>query len=60
MNDELQLGKYEFFPYEDEREDNKDILEELKKLLTTDEKIKKHQADILEKTIKRRKKVRKK
>ncbi len=34
MNKELQLGKYEFFPYEDKR---KTQLEDLIELLMTDE-----------------------
>ena len=59
MNDELQLGKYEFFPYKDEQENKEGILEELKKLLTTDKEVEQRE-DILEKFIKSRKKVRRK
>ncbi len=59
MNKELQLGKYEFFPYENKREDAEDILEELKKLLS-DEKREDSRKDILDKIIKRKtKKVKK-
>lgn len=52
MNDELQLGKYEFFPYDDKREDTEDILEELKKLLP-DEKSERGKEDVIEEFLKR-------
>lgn len=60
MSQELQLGKYEFIPYEDKRENAEDILEELKKLLPSDEEGERHRKDILEKFIKRKKKSMKK
>ena len=59
MSQELQLGKYEFFPYDDKQEDTEDILEELKKLLP-DEKREKGRKDIFDKPIKRKKKTVKK
>jgi len=55
MSQELQLGKYEFFPYEDKPEESEDILNELKELLTTNDKAGKGRKDIIEKFIRREK-----
>jgi len=52
MNDELQLGKYEFFPYDEEREK---ILRELEQSELTEEK-QKSLEDMLEELLKRKKK----
>lgn len=57
MNDELQLGKYEFFPYDDERGK---FLKELEQSEMTDEERKKSLEDMLEELRKRRKKKDKK
>lgn len=57
MNQELQLGKYEFIPYEDEREK---ILKCLKDLPMTDEELEKRWQEMLGKFAKRKKKRAKK
>ncbi len=54
---ELQLGKYEFFPYEDKWEK---ILKELEQSEMTDEERKKYLEDILQEYLKRKKKKDKK
>ncbi len=53
MNDELQLGRYEFFPNEDYWEK---ILKELEQSEISDEERKKRQEEIFEKFMKRKKK----
>lgn len=53
MNNKFQLGKYEFFPYEDNK--RKGSLEEFEELLKTVKKSKKNQDDIQDKSIKRKK-----
>jgi len=59
MNNELQLGKYEFFPYKDKR-DIEDILEELEKSLSSDDEPEKLLKELIEKSTKRKKKIKKK
>jgi hypothetical protein len=52
MNQELQLGKYEFFPYDE------NIHRLLDELLMTDEEREKHGEDFLDKLLERRKRAR--
>ena len=51
MSDELQLGKYEFFPYDDEREN---IFKELEQSEATDEEKRKTLEEMLEELRKRK------
>lgn len=53
MSDKLQLGKYEFFPYEDKREK---ILKNLEQSKMTDAERSKHLEDMLKELQKRKKK----
>jgi len=57
MNNELQLGKYEFFPNQDYWEK---ILKELEQSEMTDEERKKHWEKIFEKFLERKKQSAKK
>lgn len=59
MSNELQLGKYEFFPYDD-KSDVEDILEELEKSLSSDDETEKCLKELIEKSTKRKKKIKKK
>jgi len=52
MSQELQLGKYEFYPYDEK------IQRLLDKLLLTDEEREKHKEDYLDKLLKRKKRAR--
>lgn len=51
MNQELQLGKYEFFPYDEK------IQRLLNELLMTDKEREKHGEDFLDKLLERRKRA---
>ncbi len=52
MSQELQLGKYEFFPYDEK------IQRLLDEFLLTDEEREKHEEDYLDKLLKRKKRAR--